>query len=170
MGAARKMSRTSDEALGRALERFRAVLHARALKMSKVRESIARAALTYEGHFRVEELVRVLHAQGVRDAHVATVYRAVPLMIEAGLIQPALIARGDSQHYEAAFEREHHDHLVCTTCGRIVEYQSEAMEALQREIAERYGFELDDHVHELRGRCRECRRGATKGAYSRAQT
>jgi Fur family transcriptional regulator, ferric uptake regulator len=170
MGAARKISRTSDEALGRALERFRAVLHARALKMSKVRESIARAALAYEGHFRVEELVRVLHAQGVRDAHVATVYRAVPLMIEAGLIQPALIARGDSQHYEAAFEREHHDHLVCTACGRIVEYQSEAMEALQREIAERYGFELDDHVHELRGRCRECRRGAAKGSPARGRT
>jgi Fur family ferric uptake transcriptional regulator len=169
MGAARKTARTSEEALGRALERFRAVLHAQALKMSKVRESIARAALVYEGHFSVEELVRVLHAQGVRDAHVATVYRAVPLMIEAGLIQPALIARGDSQHYEAAFEREHHDHLVCTACGRIVEYQSEAMEALQREVAARYGFELDDHVHELRGRCRECRRAGSKSAHSSAQ-
>ena len=69
----------------------------------------------------------------------------------------------------AAFEREHHDHLVCTACGRIVEYQSEAMEALQREIAARYGFELDDHVHELRGRCRECRRAGSKSAHSSAQ-
>jgi Fur family ferric uptake transcriptional regulator len=168
MRAGRKTPRTSEEALARALERYRVVLHSRALKMSKVRESIARAALAYEGHFSVEELVRVLHAQGVRDAHVATVYRAIPLMIEAGLIQAALIARGDSQHYEAAFEREHHDHLVCTGCGRIVEYQSEAMEALQRDIAERYGFELDDHVHELRGRCRECRRVTGKGVPGRA--
>ncbi|HMJ10322.1 MAG TPA: Fur family transcriptional regulator [Polyangiaceae bacterium] len=169
MRTARKPQRTNEEGLERALERFRVVLHDRSLKMSKVREAIARAALAYQGHFSVEELVRVLHAQGVRDAHVATVYRAVPLMVEAGLIQPALIARGDSQHYEATFEREHHDHLVCTACGRIVEYQSEAMEVLQREIAERYGFALDDHIHELRGRCRDCRRAANKSAPTRAQ-
>jgi Fur family ferric uptake transcriptional regulator len=153
----------SEEAIARALERFRSLLHERSLKFSKVRESIARAALVYEGHFSVEALLGALHAEGVRDAHMATIYRALPLMVEAGLIQPALISKADGQRYEAAFEREHHDHLICTSCGRIVEYQSEAMEALQREIAERYGFELDDHVHELRGRCRECRRAGHEG-------
>lgn len=126
--------------------------------MSKVRESIARAALNYEGHFSVEDLVKLLHENGVGDAHQATVYRALPLMVEAGLIQPALVSKADGQRYEASFEREHHDHLVCTSCGRVVEYHSETLEALQREIAQRYGFELDDHVHELRGRCRDCRR------------
>src|SRR5688572_23969235 len=127
----------SDEALGRALERFRAVLRSRSLKMSKVREAIARAALLYEGHFSVEDLARALHADGVSDAHVATVYRAMPLMVEAGLVQHALVSKGDGQRYEVSFEREHHDHLVCTACGRVVEYRSEALEALQREIARR---------------------------------
>lgn len=141
----------------RALARFRGVLRHRSLKMSKVRESIARTALGCHGHFTVEELVRLLHQQGVQDAHVATVYRAMPLLVEAGLIQPALVGNGDSQRYEIAFEREHHDHLVCTGCGRVVEYQSEALEALQREIAERYGFAIEAHVHELRGRCSDCR-------------
>jgi Fur family ferric uptake transcriptional regulator len=141
------------------LERFRALLHERSLKMSKVRESIARMALSYRGHFSVDQLVQVLHENGVQEAHVATVYRAVPLMVEAGLIQPALVSKADGQRYEASFERERHDHLVCTSCGRVVEYQSEALEALQREIARRYDFELDDRVHELRGRCKACRRG-----------
>lgn len=158
MGTTRKGPRLAEEYWARALERLRVVLRARTLKMSKVRESIARAALEYEGHFSVDELVHTLHASGVQDAHMATVYRAVPLMVEAGLIQRALVSEGDSQRYEAVFEREHHDHLVCTACGRVVEYQSETLEALQREIAERYGFELNDHVHELRGRCRDCRR------------
>jgi len=144
--------------MDRALERFRTVLKDRSLKMSKVRESIARTALAYDGHFSVDDLLGVLHQRGVRDAHLATVYRAVPLLVDAGLIQPALISKSDGQRYEAAFEREHHDHLVCTRCGRVVEYQSEALEALQREIASRYEFELDDHVHELRGRCKDCRR------------
>jgi len=148
------------EAVARGLERFRSVLHGQSLKLSKVRESIARTALTYEGHFSVDELVQVLHENGVQEAHQATVYRAVPLMVEAGLIQPALVSKADGQRYEASFEREHHDHLVCTSCGRVVEYHSEAMEALQREIAQRYEFEIDDHVHEIRGRCKSCRRSA----------
>lgn len=169
MRSVRKSPQLRPDAMLRALERYRMVLHARSLKMSRVRESIARAALAYEGHFRVEDLVRVLRERGVRDAHVATVYRAVPLMMEAGLIHPALVARGDSQHYEMGFEREHHDHLVCVRCARVVEYQSEALEALQREIATRYGFELDDHVNELRGRCKECRRNDAKAAVAHAE-
>lgn len=148
--------------MARALERFRTTLHERSLKYSKVREAIVRAALTYDGHWSVEDLLRTLQAKGVRDAHLATIYRAVPLMVEAGLVEPALVSKADGQRYESAFEREHHDHLVCTSCGKIVEYQSETLEALQREIAARYGFELDDHVHELRGRCRDCRAGRAK--------
>ncbi len=106
----------------RALERFRAVLHGRSLKLSKVRESIARAALSYDGHFSVDDLLRLLQRRRVHDAHLATIYRAVPLMIEAGLIQPALVAAKDGQRYEVSFEREHHDHLVCTGCGIVLEY------------------------------------------------
>lgn len=156
----RKIAPLTEEALDRAVERFRVVLHDRSLKLSKVRETVARTALTYEGHFTVEDLVRVLHANGVRDGHLATVYRAVPLMVEAGLIQVALVSKSDGQRYEAIFEREPHDHLICTLCERVVEYRSEVLAALQREIAERYDFELDDYVHELRGRCKDCRRAA----------
>lgn len=159
MGQPRKEPGLKPDAVARGLERFRAVLRQRSLKMSKVRESIARTALTYRGHFSVDQLVQLLHENGVHEAHVATVYRAVPLMVEAGLIQPALVSKVDGQRYEASFERERHDHLVCTSCRRVVEFQSEALEALQREIAGRYDFELDDHVHELRGRCKSCRRG-----------
>jgi Fur family ferric uptake transcriptional regulator len=151
-----------EEAIGRALDRFRSVLHARSSKMSRVRESIARTALTYPGHFSVEDLVRELHANGVRDAHMATVYRAMPLMVEAGLVQPALVSQSDGQRYEATFERERHDHLVCTGCGLVVEYSHEAIEAMQREIADRYGFQLDAHIHELRGRCTACRSAKVK--------
>ena len=150
--------RPDPRRLDRGLERFRQVLRERSLKMSLVREAIARAALSYDGHFSVDELLAVLQASGVREAHMATIYRAVPLMVEAGLIQQAPAAHSDGQRYEVAFERDHHDHLVCTGCGRMIEYQSEALEALQQEIAARYDFELDTHVHVLRGRCRDCRR------------
>ncbi|WP_241758622.1 Fur family transcriptional regulator [Pyxidicoccus parkwayensis] len=155
MRVARKVQ-VGEDVISRAVEAFRIALRAKSQNMSSVREAIVRAAVTYDGHFSVEDLVQVLHGRGVAGAHMATVYRAVPLLLEAKIIQPALVSRGDRQLYEAAFEQEHHDHLVCSMCGKVVEFQSEALEALQREIAERYGFELDEHVMELSGRCSAC--------------
>lgn len=144
------------ELVTRALERLREVVHEKDLKNSQVREAIARAALDHGGHFTVEDLVRVLRRQGMDNVHVATVYRAIPLLIESGLIQQSLLTAGDTQHFERAFEREHHDHLICSSCGALVEFHSEALEAMQREIAERHGYTLDSHVHELRGLCADC--------------
>lgn len=129
--------------------------------MSKVREAIARTTLAYPGHFSVEELLGWLHERGVQNAHLATVYRAVPLMVEAGLIQPALVsAKADGQRYEVSFDRERHDHLVCSRCGKVIEYRSAALEALEREIAAEHEFVLEEHVLSLRGRCVACRPGA----------
>jgi Fur family transcriptional regulator, ferric uptake regulator len=150
-------SKLKDQDIDRGIERLRSVLHARSLKLSTVREAIARSALTYNGHFSVEDLLSVLKSKGVSGAHMATVYRAVPLLIEAGLIQPTMLSRGNGHFYEVAFEREHHDHLVCKGCGEVIEFHSETMEALQREIAARYDFSIEEHVHELLGRCKRCR-------------
>lgn len=148
----------SEQAVQRALSVFRAALRDRALKMTVVREAIVRAALGYRGHFAVEDLVAALTKSGVAEGHMTTVYRTIPLLIEAGLIQPALVSRGDGQRYESSFEREHHDHLICQKCGHVVEFRSDAIEALQREVAETHGFELTAHVHELVGSCATCRK------------
>src|SRR5262245_48716303 len=86
-----------DEALGR----FRDFLHARSLRVTDVREAIVRAALARKGHFDIDELAGDVQALGV-DASRATVYRALPLLMEAGIIQPTLLS-SDRRHYEAAF-------------------------------------------------------------------
>jgi Fur family transcriptional regulator, ferric uptake regulator len=153
----KREDKADAELVGRALDRLRAVVHAKDLKNSQVREAIARAALEHGGHFTVEELVRSLRHQGITNVHVATVYRAIPLLVEAGLIQQSLLSEGDTQHFERSFERDHHDHLICSSCGALVEFHSEGLEALQREIAERHGYTLESHVHELRGICSICR-------------
>jgi Fur family ferric uptake transcriptional regulator len=144
----------------RAMERLRQTVRRRGLKSSSVREAIARAALARQGHFSIDELVRDVRVGGVSEAHAATVYRVVPLLVEAGLLQVTLVTGGEGARYERAFEREHHDHLICTGCGKVVEFHFEAIEVLQRDVAERFGFELTGHVHELLGTCRECRAGA----------
>jgi Fur family ferric uptake transcriptional regulator len=158
-----KDRRTESERVDRALEHLKQVLHDRELRMTPMREAIVRAVLDYDGHFHVRELTKTLQERGVRDAALATVYRTMPLLVEAGIAQPALLSSsGDEQRYEVAFERPHHDHLVCDTCGEVIEFHYEALEALQRDIADRYGYELKSHVHELLGRCASCRKKAAK--------
>ena len=150
-----------EELVERALLRFRDTIRRRGLRHSSVREAIARAALAYDGHFEVSELVDELRRAGIKEAHLATVYRTLPLLVEAGIIQQTLLSAGERHFYEPAFERPHHDHLICIACGKVVEFEFEAFEVLQKDIAARYGFELTAHVHELLGRCKECR-AATK--------
>ena len=145
-----------EEGIDRALEHLRAVIRSKGLKNSSVREAVARVALQQTGHFSVEALAAEVRGAGGVDAHPATVYRVLPLLVEAGLLQIALLSDGDQAYYERAFEREHHDHLICAECGKVVEFQSEAIEALERDVAERFQFRLLDHVHELIGVCAEC--------------
>ena len=125
--------------------------------MTPVREAVVRAVLVYEGHFAVEDLVQDLRSKKVHEASTATVYRMLPLLLEAEIIRPALLSSGDRQRYEGTFERKHHDHLLCVECGTVVEFEFEAFEILQRDLAERYGFKLVGHLHELLGRCPKCR-------------
>lgn len=161
----------AEARLRRALEHFQQALAEQSLKMTDVRRAIVRAALTYRGHFEVQDLVRELRAHGVNEASMATVYRVLPLLLETGLVQPTLLS-GERHRYEVAFEREHHDHLVCTSCGKVIEFRFEPIEKLQDELATRYDFELTSHFHELLGHCGDCRRNAsaTKSGLSKQAT
>ena len=161
------------EGIERAMTRLREAVKERGLKASSVREAVARAALTRRGHFTVDDLIHDLRDGKTerRDAHMTTVYRTLPLLVDVGLLQLTLLSKGDEARYERAFEREHHDHLICDECGIVVEFHFEALEVLQRDIAEQYGFHLTDHVHELHGLCKNCRAKASgKRTRDRAET
>ncbi len=153
-----------DAAIERALEQLRDTVRSHGLKSSSVRDAVARAALQHEGHFSVDDLVTEVREGGIADAHPATVYRVLPLLVEAGLLQITLMSAGDGARYERAFEREHHDHLICTSCGKIVEFQSEEIERLQLDVAKKLGFHLSSHFHELLGTCKDCRGSGASGA------
>lgn len=138
------------------LKQFRSFLHQRSLRATDVRKAIVTAILAHKGHFDIETLVRDLRAKGI-DASRATVYRSLPLLREAGIIH-STVQPGDRRTYESAVGHDHHDHLICTRCDKVVEFQFEAFEVLQREVAAKYGFTLTDHAHALYGLCPDCRR------------
>ena len=137
-----------------AFERF---LESRDLRLTAARRAIAEAVLERDGHFPIEDLVQDLRRRGIRGSK-ATVYRTLPLLTEAGIIQQAVVT-SEATSYEAAVGRDHHDHLVCRGCGKVVEFEFDAIEILQREIASRFGFTLEGHHHQLFGRCAACRQG-----------
>jgi Fur family transcriptional regulator, ferric uptake regulator len=151
MRPVRSAPRLDKAGIERGLEKLRQLVKERGLNSSDVRESIARAALTREGHFNIDELM-----ESLPGAHTATVYRVIPLLVDAGLLQPAPTPSDQGSRYERAFEREHHDHIMCTSCNKIVEFHFETLEVLQRDVAERFGFTLTGHVHQLFGVCSTC--------------
>jgi Fur family ferric uptake transcriptional regulator len=85
------------------------------------------------------------------------VYRTLKLFVEAGVASEWSFRDGVSR-YEV--RRPHHDHLICTGCDAIVEFENDEIEQLQEQVAKRLGFKLTAHRLELYGLCRNCR---TKG-------
>jgi Fur family ferric uptake transcriptional regulator len=134
----------------RTLARF---LEEHNLKHTKQRDAILDVFLSARGHVTSEQI----YAE-VRGAHpnigYTTVYRTMKLLCEAGLANERHFDDGITR-YEV--EHEHHDHLVCTKCGKIVEFECAMIEATQDEIAARYGFRVLRHRHELYGHCGDCR-------------
>jgi Fur family ferric uptake transcriptional regulator len=158
-----RLRRNSNSAAGRpqrASAALRQHLRQRGLRMTGEREALLRAALTGGAHFTLDELAQAVMRRSA-SASRATVYRSLPILVEAGILQPALVS-GETRRFELALGRRHHDHLQCRGCGRIVEFRSEAIEKLQLAIAARHGFHLTSHAHELVGDCSACRAAGRK--------
>lgn len=118
------------------------------IRMTAQRTVIAQMLLVAEDHPDVEELHRRASAVDSRIS-IATVYRTVRLFEDAGILERHDFRDGRSR-YEIAPE-EHHDHLIDLRTGKVIEFQNDQIEELQREIAARLGYQLADHRLELYG-------------------
>jgi Fur family ferric uptake transcriptional regulator len=134
-----------------------AYIAAKGLKRSRQRDRIAQVFFETPGHVTVEELVARVRREDPRVS-VATVYRTMKLLSDCGLATGRQFGDGQTR-YEATAGREHHDHLICTGCGAIVEFANERIETLQATVARSHGFEVESHKLELYGRCTRCRSG-----------
>ena len=118
------------------------------MKMTDQRRVIARVLSDSADHPDVEEVYR--RATAI-DPHIsiATVYRTVRLFEEADILERHDFGDGRARYEEAA--GDHHDHLIDMQSGNVIEFTSSEIEALQREIARRYGYRLVGHRLELSG-------------------
>ena len=132
--------------------------------MTRERRAILERILALRGHFDVDEIHARLTASGLLVSR-ATLYRTLPVLVEAGLVHKIEMERGQAR-YETMFGRHHHDHLVCVHCGEITEFENREIEHLQEEICRRRRFRMTGHTHQIRGYCAKC--GAGAGAEDRA--
>jgi Fur family ferric uptake transcriptional regulator len=127
-------------------------LESKKLKHTKQRDVILTAFLDAKSHVSAEQLY-----DRVRDVNAGigytTVYRTLKLLVDAGIAQERRFDDGLTR-YEV--EHKHHDHLVCLKCGRIIEFESDEIEAAQDRIAIGQGFKILHHRHELYGHCSNC--------------
>ena len=119
---------------------------AKGMRMTEQRRMIARVLAESDDHPDVEELY---HRCAKIDEHISisTVYRTVKLFEDSGII-----SRHDFREGRARYEQapdSHHDHLINLRSGEVIEFQSEEIERLQREVARKLGYKLVDHRLEL---------------------
>ncbi len=135
------------------IRQFKEFLGDKGLKFTRQRRVIAEIFFRDgEGHRTLNELLA--HAQDeYASMGYATVYRTMKLMTESGVALEHRFADTGQTRYEPNLEGDHHDHIICVTCGRIVEFEDHAIEERQEAVAKHYGFAVRKHRHEIYGEC-----------------
>ena len=134
-----------------AIEELRSYLSTRGLKFTFQRQLVTEVFYDVEHgshHPTVDDLYQRVRARDKRIGY-ATVYRTLKLLTAAGLAHPHRL--GDNQTRYEAHSDDHHDHLICTLCGAILEFEDHEIERLQEEIAAKLGFVLTNHQMVLYG-------------------
>lgn len=106
-------------------------------------------------HLSAEDVYQVLH-QSDEEVGLATVYRVLAQFESAGLVSRVQFEGGQSM-FELN-EGEHHDHILCTQCGKVEEFSNELIEKQQQVIAQQAGFIMTGHCLHIYGLCSNCRK------------
>jgi len=141
---------------------FEQQLRERGLRITAERRRILDHALRHFWHFDAEELLDSLRRDG-KTVSRATVFRTLGRLVEAGVLRRHPLTDG-RVFYEPALGREHHEHLICVECGKILEFVQEEIERLQDEVCREYRFEPLRHTLQIYGTCEACRSDESKQA------
>jgi Fur family transcriptional regulator, ferric uptake regulator len=153
----RKEEFTNEKAL------FLEHIQASGLRRTAQRDLILEIFLRTEAHLTSEDLYWLVQKKDPSVGH-TTVYRTLKLLTEAGLARE--VRFGDNKtYYEHHYNHEHHDHMICTECGRVIEFFSPDIEALQDQMADNFGFKPTHHSLRMWGVCSECQSKET-GAHT----
>jgi len=137
------------------LDKFKTLLKNNALKFTKQRELILKFLYENNGHFTPEDIYVLIKKEHPSiNLGIATIYRTLSLL-EESKIASSISFGAQGKKYELGL-KTHHDHLICTNCGDIIEFFDETIEKQQEKIAELYSFKMTDHTMKIVGLCQKC--------------
>lgn len=142
----------TQDRLTRALALVERTMEERRLRLTDARRQIVRTAIDLPGYFRAEQLL-----EAVPQTSISSVYRMIPVMVEAGLLRESQLPTPHGRFFEAAFEREVCDQLRCVDCGATIAYPLPGLEELKSALCAQFGFKLTGRRFEGYGYCRDCR-------------
>jgi Fur family ferric uptake transcriptional regulator len=116
---------------------------------------MVRHIFSKHNHFDADQLIDDLKKEGFRVSR-ATVYRTLAKLVDAGLLRR--LELGPRMYYEHDYGYPQHEHLQCTQCGKMIEFQSPAIEAIVNEMSRQHGFQAASHTFVIRGVCLDCNR------------
>ncbi len=148
---------TAGDAREAALERFREYLRANGHPVTPQRMRVAKVLFGTHHHISAEEIIeRVRGGAGARrGVGKATVYRTLELLRDAGLIREHDFGEG-FRRYEPRPMRPRHEHLVCIRCGKVIEFEADEVERVERDMAALHRFRPTHHKLVVYGLCEEC--------------
>lgn len=137
-------------------QRFNDFLKSKQLRNTYQRIIILDQFFKKQGHVTIDELFQTIRRTDPTIGQ-STIYRTLYLLVEAGLAQEVYFGNGTIR-YEPCPTAEHHDHLICRNCGKVVEFSDSAVEYLRDQIAEDSGFAVLMHRFAIYGFCKDCKK------------
>lgn len=137
------------------LEIFREFLKRKGMRYTPEREIIIREIFATHEHFDVDSLYISMRKKDARVSK-ASIYRLIPLLIEAGLIEEVFFDSGQ-MYYEHIYGHEHHCHLRCIKCRKIQEFSDSRLKDIENDLSERFNYKILRHKLEVMGLCSDCR-------------
>ncbi|MDR1996807.1 MAG: transcriptional repressor [Candidatus Margulisbacteria bacterium] len=127
-----------------------------ALRNTHQRYDVLDVFINAEGHFSIDELHELVRKKYPRVSYSST-FRAMQVIEKAGLAARLRDVDGVFR-FEHFYKHQNHAHLVCTSCGQIIEYDNSEIIKLQKKIAARYKFKPTGFGAKIRGICQRCQR------------
>lgn len=134
---------------------FARYLREQGLPVTQQREAVAQVVFGSAEHLSVDELERELRRLGERIGK-ATIYRTLDLLVRSRLVEEHDFGEGFKRYEHRLSRQPVHEHLVCLECGKVTEFQSPEIEAVEDRVRGEFGFVPGRHRLEIYGLCREC--------------
>lgn len=140
-------------------EQFKQLLKDNGLKVTNQRVLVLEALASCPGkHLTAEEIYELVKVD-CSEIGLATVYRTIQMLLELHLVDRINLDDGYVRYEignESGTAKHHHHHLICLSCGRVISFEDDLLEELEKKITDKEGFQVVDHEVKLYGYCKEC--------------